>query len=53
MDENTKFVDYASYCTTCAHERLDEAKDPCNECLDNPGLYGTEKPLHWEAKEKS
>ena len=34
-----KIVRYDRYCKTCKHWKLDQAEEPCNECLDNPTNY--------------
>ncbi len=50
-DNNYKEVDFEKYCKICKHEKLDEYKDPCNECLESGMNEGTEKPVLWEEKE--
>lgn len=52
MDEDYKEVYFHEHCKTCKHEELDEKFDPCNECLDEPVNYQTNKPVKWEPKEK-
>lgn len=52
MEVIERFVEFDRYCKTCKYERLEDSKDPCCECLDEPvNLYST-KPVKWEAKEK-
>ena len=52
MDNEYKIVKFHEYCETCKHKDINEVKDPCNECLDNPGnLYST-KPVKYEKKEE-
>lgn len=50
--EDIEFVDFEKYCKTCKHRDLIESKDPCNECLDNPVNYNSEKPVKYEEEEK-
>ena len=52
MDENYKDVYFDQYCKTCKHEKLEDFKDPCNDCLSEPANDGTHRPVYWEEKEK-
>lgn len=52
MENEYKEVRFDQFCKTCKYEKLDEAKDPCNECLEDfMNLYSS-KPVNWEEKEK-
>lgn len=51
MDEDYKEVYFHEYCKTCKHEKLEEFKDPCDECLDEPMNLQSHKPVKWEPKE--
>lgn len=51
MDEETILVNFEKYCKTCKHYKVDEVKDPCNECLDSGANRNTDKPVLWEKKE--
>ena len=33
MDTIYKEVDFKKYCPLCKFEKLEEWKDPCNECM--------------------
>ena len=52
MEYLDKMVDFKKYCVTCKHKDVNEVKDPCNECLDNPVNLHSQKPIHYEEKEK-
>ena len=43
-------VDFEAYCKTCKHGELQECKDPCNDCLDQPWNEETRKPIKGEEK---
>ena len=49
-DESMQEVEFAKYCPTCKHNNLVEYQEPCNECLENPYLVDSNRPLHWEKK---
>ena len=51
MTIDKKIVDFKNYCKTCKHKDVDEVKDPCNECLDNPVNDNSHKPVRYEKKE--
>ncbi len=48
--DSLREVRFDNYCKTCKHEKLDEHKDPCNECLESGMNDGTDKPVLWEEK---
>ncbi len=50
-DENYMEVYFDQYCKTCRHEKLDDALDPCNKCLDECVNVNSHKPVFWEEKE--
>lgn len=52
MEIIDKLVDYEKYCKTCEHRDLEEKYDPCNECLSNPVMTNTSKPLCYKEDEK-
>lgn len=52
MDEDYKEVDFETYCKTCKYSDLDEARDPCNECLEHGMNIQTSKPTEWEPKDE-
>ena len=45
-------VDFHEYCHTCKHEKLEEYKEPCYECLNSPYNIHSRRPLFWEEGEK-
>ncbi len=47
-----KEKDFFTYCKTCKHEKLEEYKSPCNECLEEGVSIGeaSVKPVMWEEK---
>lgn len=46
-----KFVEYDKYCNKCKHSECYEGDDPCNECLTNPAMIDSHKPMHFEERE--
>lgn len=50
MEDLYKEVYFEKYCKTCKHEKLEEQKDPCNECLESPVNLYSHKPVRWEEK---
>lgn len=50
MEGEHLFVDFKKYCETCEHKDVEETKDPCNECLENPMNLFSHKPVKWEEK---
>ena len=51
-DDNWKEVLFNKYCPLCKYEKVEEVKDPCNDCLAQGALLGTEKPLYFEKKKE-
>ena len=51
MDDNMKEVEFFKYCGTCKYSANKAHEDPCNECLEFPARYGTEKPFNYEKSE--
>lgn len=52
MDKEYKEVYFHEHCKTCDHRDLNENKDPCEECLDNPTNYQSHKPVNWKEQTK-
>ena len=51
MDYNeTKFVDFYSYCRKCENVNIDESEDPCDECLSEPVNSNSHKPINFKEK---
>lgn len=48
--ENWKEVDFKTYCPKCKYKKLEETKDPCNECLAEGAILNTKKPLRFKEK---
>ena len=51
-ENNCKEVRFDKYCKSCEYAKLEGFKDPCNECLGNPVIEGSEKPIHYRAAEE-
>ena len=51
MQYDYKEVDFSAYCKTCKHEKVEDVKDPCNECLSEPINLHSRKPVKYEEKE--
>lgn len=52
MEDIYKEVRYDEYCKKCKHEKLEEYKDVCHECLSNPTNLYSIKPVRFEEKGK-
>ena len=50
VEASMKEVRFDRYCKLCKYKDLEEAKDPCNECLDTGMREGTCKPIYYEPK---
>jgi hypothetical protein len=50
-DREHKIVDYHTWCQKCKHQKLDETKEPCNECLSYPINLNSTKPIKFTSKE--
>lgn len=46
-----KEVFFDIYCEACKHYSKPETVDPCCECLDNPAMVDSHKPMHFEKKD--
>lgn len=46
-----KEVFFDIYCPACEHYRKPEVADPCAECLDNPAMVDSHKPLNFKKNE--
>lgn len=54
MEIIEKIVNYNKYCPTCAYVDLEDYKDPCNDCLNNPVNTNSQKPINYKkAKSKN
>lgn len=53
MEEIYKEVYYNKYCKTCTHKDLEEFKDPCHDCLNEPVNTYSHKPVYYEKNENS
>lgn len=51
MELNTKLVDYNKYCPLCEYKNLEDYRDPCNDCLNNPVNWNSRKPIRFKEKE--
>lgn len=45
MEYEYKEVDFHTYCETCEYKDIDDAKDPCNDCLSEPMNLHSRKPV--------
>lgn len=52
MENNLKEVRFDIYCKKCKHQKLNESKDPCNECLDHGWNDETEKPVNYVPQDR-
>lgn len=50
MEDNYKIVTYELYCKNCEHKDLDEDKDPCHDCLNNPVNVDSHRPMYFKKR---
>lgn len=50
MCDNYKEVYFDVYCNTCKYRDMNETKDPCRECLNEPVNIYSHKPVKWEER---
>lgn len=50
FDTGMKEVYFDQYCDKCEYSDLDEAEDPCDECLSNPTNLYSHKPTNYKEK---
>lgn len=43
-DDNMREVRFDIYCAKCKYRNLPETDDPCDECMSEPMVWGSEKP---------
>ena len=46
-----KEVYFNEYCKKCKYEKLEETKEPCRICLDEPLNWNTHRPVKYEKKD--
>ena len=46
-----RIVRFDIFCKQCKHEKVDDTKDPCDECLSEPGRVDDRRPLYFEPKD--
>ena len=49
MDYHEQFVEFDKYCATCQYEKNSEAEEPCDECLEHPVNWETNKPYCYKS----
>lgn len=52
MEYKEKIVRFDEYCDKCKHKELEDYKDPCNDCLNNPVNINSRRPVNYESKEE-
>ena len=50
MEYGYKEVECWKYCEKCKHYEVEDVKDPCNDCLDEPVNLHSTKPVYFEEK---
>lgn len=50
MEYGYKEVEFWKYCEKCKHYEVEDVKDPCNDCLDEPVNLHSTKPVNFEEK---
>lgn len=52
MESKEHEVDF-SLCKTCIHIKVDEADEPCNECLLHPYAPDSRRPIKYAENKKN
>lgn len=52
METIDKEVYFGLYCAKCKNYLLDEAEEPCNDCLSNSVNENSHKPTRWSDASK-
>lgn len=47
-----KEVYFNEYCVKCKYKDISEAEEPCNECLTQPFMVDSHKPLRFKEEQK-
>lgn len=50
IEDRYKEVYFNEYCKKCTNEKIDEAEDPCHECLNTPVNLYSHKPVNYKEK---
>lgn len=48
--EGMKIVHFDQYCEKCVHKDKKENEEPCNECLSEPAIQYSHKPVKFESR---
>lgn len=48
METHDKEVRYDLYCCTCKYKDVDQADDPCDECLSTAMNDGSVEPVNYK-----
>lgn len=49
---NTKEVDFLTYCPKCKYYKNLDYEEPCNSCLTQSYMIDSHKPLNFKEKER-
>ena len=52
MAGDKKEVWFASYCKKCKYWEKNSGEEPCNECLNQPYMVDSHKPLNFKEADK-
>lgn len=52
MQYEYKEADFYKYCNLCKHKEKSDIEDPCNDCLAEPAILNSRKPLYFKEKSK-
>lgn len=47
---NTKEVYFVEYCSKCEHYNKADYEEPCNNCLAQPFMMDSHKPMNFKEK---
>ena len=50
MEYGYKEVEFWKYCEKCKLYEVEDVKDPCNDCLDEPVNLHSTQPVYFEEK---
>lgn len=50
MNQDYQEVRFDKYCENCKYSKTPETEDPCDECLNCPMNFESNKPVNWKEK---
>ena len=52
MENTFKIVEFDKWCKTCKYKDYPEEAKPCCDCLEEPAVANSSKPMYYKKQEK-